>query len=119
MNQRYDEAATLFRALAHPARLRILAALRDGEACVCHLEEILAKPQAYMSQQLAVLRAAGLVRDRKEGQWVYYTLADERLLPLLDATLGDALGETPVPGQLDACRCRQCQVVLQVSPAEA
>jgi DNA-binding transcriptional ArsR family regulator len=87
--QRYDEVADLFKALAHPARLRILISLRYGEECVCHLETLLDKPQAYVSQQLAMLRAAGLVRDRKDGQRVYYAIADYRLLPLLDRFLDD------------------------------
>src|SRR5690349_29500 len=50
--------ARLFHALMHPARLTILNTLRDGEACVCHLEARLGYRQAYLSQQLAALRAA-------------------------------------------------------------
>jgi len=82
----YDEAAELLRALSHPIRLQILELLaRDGEACVCHLECSLGQRQAYISQNLSRLRQAGLVVDRREGLNVYYSLADEALLPLLQA----------------------------------
>ncbi|HIQ05674.1 MAG TPA: ArsR family transcriptional regulator [Anaerolineae bacterium] len=106
MGQQYEELVRLFKALAHPARLRILDALRWDEACVCHLEALLGKPQAYVSQQLAVLRTAGLVRDRKEGQRVYYAISDRRLLPVLDAFLGPAKPATPLEG----CRCPECRI---------
>ena len=114
--QRYDEATELFKALAHPTRLRILAALRYGEECVCHLEALLDKPQAYVSQQLAMLRAAGLVRDRKDGQRVYYAIADDRLLPILDQFLGEAslpsakLTFASVPERLPHCHCPKCEI---------
>jgi DNA-binding transcriptional ArsR family regulator len=58
---RSEPEARLFRILSNPARLDLLACLRDGEACVCHLEAALGLRQAYISQQLAVLRQAGLV----------------------------------------------------------
>ena len=59
MNE-YMNEITLLKALSHPARLAILEALRQGEACVCHLEALFGWRQAYLSQQLMVLRAAGL-----------------------------------------------------------
>ncbi|NOZ27492.1 MAG: winged helix-turn-helix transcriptional regulator [Chloroflexi bacterium] len=110
VSPRYEKAARLFRALAHPARLRILDALRYGEECVCHLEALLGKPQAYVSQQLAVLREAGLVRDRKDGQRVYYAICDERMLSLLE----EFLGPRTSPTRLDHCRCPKCQVSVRV-----
>jgi ArsR family transcriptional regulator len=66
----------LFKALADDTRLRIVALLAHGELCVCHLQAALELPQPSVSRQLGVLRAAGLVEDRREGTWVYY-----RLLP--------------------------------------
>ena len=67
--------AKMLKALAHPVRLRILEALStDVQACVCHLESLLQLRQAYISQQLATLREAGLVQDRREGLNVYYSL---------------------------------------------
>ena len=103
--------------MAHPSRLRILAALRYGEECVCHLEALLRKPQAYVSQQLSVLRDAGLVRDRKDGQRVYYAITDERVLPVLDAFLAEMPSQTQgqrafplTPERLADCRCPKCAV---------
>ena len=66
----------LFRALADETRLRIIALLSHGELCVCHIHEALELPQPNVSRQLGILRAAGVVEDRREGSWVYY-----RLLP--------------------------------------
>ncbi|HUW12317.1 MAG TPA: metalloregulator ArsR/SmtB family transcription factor, partial [Anaerolineae bacterium] len=68
-------AATLFQILSHEARLHLLDELRKDEACVCHLQTVLGRPQAYVSQQLRVLRDEGLVKDRRNGTLVYYRLA--------------------------------------------
>jgi len=68
-----------FRALGDETRLRIVALLSHGELCVCHLQEALSLSQPNISRQLGVLRAAGIVQDRREGTWVYY-----RLLPQED-----------------------------------
>jgi ArsR family transcriptional regulator len=65
----------LFKALGDETRLRIVALLSHGELCVCHIHEALALPQPSVSRQLAVLRAAGIVLDRREGSWVHYRLA--------------------------------------------
>ncbi len=68
----YENEAQVFYALAHPVRLEILELLRGGEACVCHIQAMLGQRQAYISQHLNVLRKAGLVSSRKDGQRVYY-----------------------------------------------
>lgn len=84
----HADTAQIFKALAHPARLRILETLEQGEACVCHLEVLLGLRQAYLSQQLAMLRQAGLVSDRREGLNVFYCLIDERVSMLLTLMRG-------------------------------
>ena len=74
------DAARLFKALGDETRLRIIALLAHGELCVCHIHDALDLPQPNISRHLAVLRAAGVVEDRREGHWVYYRLtspADE------------------------------------------
>lgn len=72
----YQIQSRVLKALAHPVRLQIVEELdRSQEACVCHLEHLLRQRQAYISQQLAVLREAGLVSDRRDGLNVYYSLA--------------------------------------------
>jgi ArsR family transcriptional regulator, arsenate/arsenite/antimonite-responsive transcriptional repressor len=64
----------LFKALADETRLRIVALLSHGELCVCHLHEALGISQPNVSRHLAVLRAAGIVEDRREGKWIHYRL---------------------------------------------
>lgn len=67
---------TILSALADPVRLRCLALLeRNGETCVCELTPALAVSQPSISKHLATLRDAGLVRDRREAQWVHYSIA--------------------------------------------
>lgn len=110
--------ANFFHLLAHPARLALLDALRYDSACVCHLEALLGFPQAYISQQLAVLRAAGLIEGRREGWNVYYHMCDARLFAVLDAARAlhspaDLASPTqPVewePGDAVAgCACPRC-----------
>lgn len=99
-----QQQARVFRALAHPARLAILAELRAGEACVCHLEAHLGYRQAYLSQQLAALREAGLVRDRRDGWNVYYCVAEPAVFLLLD-TMQRMLGETATAADAHVVRC--------------
>ena len=104
-NKPHRSAASLFQVLSHEARLQILDELRKDEACVCHLQTVLRRPQAYVSQQLRVLRDEGLVKDRRDGTLVYYRLADGRLERLLDDVLGP-------PGErvcVDNCPCPHCQ----------
>jgi ArsR family transcriptional regulator len=67
--------ADVFRALSDETRLRILALLRDGEVCVCHIQGGLRLPQPTVSRHLAYLRKSGLVEARREGVWMHYRLA--------------------------------------------
>jgi len=91
--------------LAHPGRLRILDELRRGQACVCHLQTVLGRPQAYVSQQLRVLREAEIVVGERDGLNVYYRIAHEQVPPLLERVLGVG-GE---PTRLPSCPCPYCQ----------
>ena len=101
----YQEASELFHILSHQVRLRILDNLRKEMACVCHLQVILNRPQAYVSQQLRVLREAGLVTDERDGMLVYYRLTSTEVEQLLENLLGPA-GE---PQRLARCSCPRCQ----------
>jgi len=107
MTSKYDDLAFHLRALAHPVRLQILDMLRGGEVCVCHLEMALGKRQAYISQQLIVLREAGLVEARKDGLRVFYRLVNPTLEDLLTATLGPVIGVQCAP--IDGCPCPHCE----------
>lgn len=101
----YQEASELFHILSHRARLRILDELRKEEACVCHLQAVLERPQAYVSQQLRVLREANMVTDERDGMLVYYHLVNSEVERLLEDVLGPA-GE---PKRLAECSCPRCQ----------
>ncbi len=107
----YDELSARLKLLAHPERLRILDAVRRDSECVCHLEALLGKPQPYVSQQLRLLRDAGIIADEKQGQNVFYRLDDEAVRSWLDAVLGPAAGEHPEMAQhkrVIACVCPKC-----------
>jgi ArsR family transcriptional regulator len=67
----------LFRALGDETRVRIVALLSQGELCVCHIEEALEISQPNASRHLSVLRSAGVVEPRREGNWIYYRLAHQ------------------------------------------
>jgi ArsR family transcriptional regulator len=69
--------AARFQALSDPTRLGILQRLMTGERCVCELTDALDAAQSRLSFHMRVLRDAGLVRDRRAGRWVYYTLIPE------------------------------------------
>ncbi len=75
--------AEFFKALAHPARIRVLELLAEGELSVGELVEEVGLESSHLSQQLGVLRRANLVRTRKEGASVFYSLADRRLAKML------------------------------------
>lgn len=122
LNDVSPDLAGLFQALGQPARLQLIAALAGGEACVCHLEVLSGQRQAYISQQLGVLRRAGLVSQRREGKHIYYALASPRVIQIIRETASmtglkiptfpNAL-DLPVPG----CTCPACQLLDEVGGA--
>ena len=75
--------ADLFKALAHPARVRALEVLVEGERTVGDLQPLVGIESSHLSQQLGVLRRAGLVATRKEGSSVIYSLRDPLVADLL------------------------------------
>jgi len=107
--------ADLFKTLGHPVRLQILWILAHEEACVCHLEARLRMRQAYLSQQLAVLREAGLVAERRLGTYVYYRARNPQVSELVEVVrkfAGSAdLGVPQVNPA--ACSCPRCVVLGQ------
>ena len=85
-----DDLARVYAALADPTRLRILALLRDGEICVCHIHESLNVPQPTASRHLAYLRRAGLVGTRRAGIWMHYRVTPPDN-PVVAAVVSSAL----------------------------
>jgi ArsR family transcriptional regulator len=73
-HDRTDRSIELFHALSDETRLEIIELLRRGERCVCELTDTLDAAQSRLSFHLRVLKDAGIVRDRKDGRWVYYEL---------------------------------------------
>ncbi len=96
------ELSRLFKALSDDTRLRMLTLLLPGELCVCAIMQALSVSQSRASRNLGILRDAGLLNDRRQGQWVYYSLDDDtiasypRLLDFLQQNLGrDGATEKP------------------------
>lgn len=91
------ERAAVFKALGHPARLRIVEELLDRECCVCELVDVSAGGWSTVSRHLSVLKSAGVVEDEKRGMQVYYRLA----LPCVGTFLECLAGN----GDARPCRC--------------
>jgi len=105
------KTASMFRALGQPARLRILVAIGQAEACVCHLEAVLGMRQAYISQHLMALRDSGLVATRREGKYIFYRLQDPDLLDLIKnaaKTAGVGSVDLASVGGKKDCGCPSC-----------
>lgn len=75
--------AELFRALAHPARIRVLEVLSEGEHSVGQMQPLVGIESSHLSQQLGVLRRAQLVATRKQGSTVFYAIRDPEVVKLL------------------------------------
>jgi len=73
------KVARWFHALADETRLRIIELLGEGEQCVCDLTDALGCAQSRLSFHLKTLKDAGLVEDRRDGRWIYYSLNPERV----------------------------------------
>ena len=78
-----EEKALLLRTLGHPVRLKIVAGLAGGCACVKEIWECLEMPQAVVSQHLKVMKENGLLEARREGAKVCYSLKDKALADLI------------------------------------
>jgi DNA-binding transcriptional ArsR family regulator len=70
----FERQAEIVKALAHPLRLAVVEFLKDGEQCVCHIAEYVGSEQSNLSKHLAVMSAAGLLCQRKQGLNVFYRL---------------------------------------------
>ncbi len=87
----------LFKGLAHPIRIKILELLKNGELCVCTIYEELEQSQSNISQHLSKLKKANLVKSRKDGLQVYYSLNNDKIIDILKLSkeiLLDQLDET-------------------------
>ena len=80
----YAALANLFKSFADGTRVQILHALEQSEMCVCDLAVLLGVTKSAVSHQLKFLRMSSLVKARREGQIVYYSLADDHVKKILD-----------------------------------
>lgn len=108
-NQGTDLETLIYKALTHPARLAILRILQDGEHCVCHMEAHLGYRQAYISQQLSVLREAGLIRDRRDGWNIFYSVIKPEIFEVLEK-IERISGKDPKTLAVESitCPCPHC-----------
>jgi DNA-binding transcriptional ArsR family regulator len=86
----FERAAAIFRAAGDVSRLRLLAHLAESEWCVSELAEALGEGLSTVSQRLRLLRAEGLVRRRRDGRHIYYTLTDKHVAELIGNALEHA-----------------------------
>ena len=93
----------LFHALSDPTRLSIVQRLRFGERCVCDLTDALDAAQSRLSFHLKVLKDAGIVSDRREGRWSYYTLNHDVLAEMREFL--DRTTAAPTPAELRRACC--------------
>lgn len=109
-----SEISQLFKVMGDPFRVRLLLALADQEACVCHLECLLGRRQAYISQHLMSLREADVLASRREGKYIFYSLKDRQILGLIrraaeiTGLTKEDLKATVKTGNLSSCECPQC-----------
>lgn len=99
----------IFKVLTHPARIAILEILREQEHCVCHMEAHLGFRQAYISQQLSVLREAGLIQDRRDGWNIFYRVVNLQIYDVLDA-VKKLIGQSEINEHKTSviCSCPHC-----------
>ena len=112
----YDIQSDLLKALSHTTRLAILDILREGEQCVCHIEATLNLRQAYISQQLMILKQAGLLEARRDGLNLYYRVVKPEIFKVLDP-LQFVTGVSVKPlkhkhGAID-CPCPKCNAKME------
>jgi len=79
MTKDLTRAVRWFHALSDETRLQIIERLSDGEQCVCNLTDMLATTQSLLSFHLKTLKDAGILTDRREGRWVYYSLSPQAI----------------------------------------
>ncbi|EIW00926.1 ArsR/SmtB family transcription factor [Thermoanaerobacter siderophilus] len=80
----YSKVAEYFKALSHPTRIKIIELLSKREMCVCQMMQALNLDQSHVSRHLMVLRANKMVKTRREGTIIYYSLTDENIINIID-----------------------------------
>jgi len=87
-SDQYERRARVMKALASPARLRLIDQLKGGERCICELQPLFRQDKSTLSRHVAALRNAGIVRERRDGVRVYLSLATPCILNIFDCMSG-------------------------------
>jgi DNA-binding transcriptional ArsR family regulator len=109
------KAGKIFSVMGNPFRIKILLTIGKGEACVCHLEALFKKRQAFISQHLMALRKEGLLETRRDGKYIFYRLADLETIDLirkageLAGLDNETLYELGGPDVVPNCPCPKCE----------
>ena len=85
--EKIERLSMEFKAISEPSRLKILLALREGEMCVYHIVEAVGGNQSAVSHQLRILRDNRIIKSRRDGQNIVYSLADAHVLAVLELAL--------------------------------
>lgn len=112
----HEKIGDLLASIGNPVRVQILLAIGTGEACVCHLEALLELRQAYISQQLMLLRKKKIIKSRREGKYIYYRLVNPDVLEVLRAA-GEIVGvpkDAFVIQDHSNCECPKCNVETNI-----
>lgn len=107
----YESSARVFKALADPKRLQILALLKSGEKCTCVLTGEMSLPQSSLSYHMKILCEAGLVTGREDGKWTHYRLqpaGGQRALALLQDILNEGTGCENTGCENTGCKTGGC-----------
>lgn len=88
LEKNVETVAVLLKSISHPLRLKILCLLQDQEMTVGDIRQKVKTSTANVSQHLAILRNQGLVESRKDGNFIYYRIADQRMVQLMAALQG-------------------------------
>ncbi len=113
---RMEGYTELFKALSDETRLKLIALLYKREFCVCQIEAALGISQTKASRHLAILRRSGLLKSRRDGLWVYYTLdiPEDKVEANLFENLSDSLSAELAP-MIDRAKKKAC--ITQLSPS--
>ena len=106
----HEKISDLLASIGNPVRVQILLAIGTGEACVCHLESLLGLRQAYISQQLMLLRKKKIITSRREGKYIYHSLVNPDVLEIIQAA-GEIVGvpkDSLVIQDHSKCECPKC-----------
>jgi DNA-binding transcriptional ArsR family regulator len=118
------QIANVLKVLGSTFRVKLLYTIGTGEACVCHLEAVMKKRQAYISQHLMVLRDAGILETRRDGKYIFYRIADGSIFKLIESAAAiqgippERLPQVTASVPHANCSCPKCmpEIVKEIIP---